>query len=127
MFYPKGKRLAYNSTNLPNLSIIFPNFFPPHFIPNLDYPISQWQASLDVCAHIPSTLWVFTPYIVFMTTNALEPMMQFMTLLPPLREMLTSMWDKNKYMHFLQPHLSPLVKESTMCLLKMAFAHANPT
>jgi hypothetical protein len=30
-----------------------------------------------------------------MTTNALEPMMQFATPLPPLCEMLVSTWDEN--------------------------------
>jgi hypothetical protein len=39
-----------------------------------------------VCAHIPSTLWVPTFYIVFVATNTLEPMMQFVTPLPPLRK-----------------------------------------
>ncbi len=53
-----------------------------------------------MCAHIPWTLWVSTSYLVFMATNAL----QFMTPLPPICEMLVSTWDKNNYMHFLQPH-----------------------
>jgi hypothetical protein len=35
-----------------------------------------------------------TFYVVFMATNALEPMMQFVTRLSPLHEMLTSIWDK---------------------------------
>jgi hypothetical protein len=52
--------------------------------------MSQLQASFDVCAHIPSTLWVSTFYVVLMTTNALEPMMQFMTPLLPLHKMLVS-------------------------------------
>jgi hypothetical protein len=30
----------------------------------LDYPIPRLQASLDVCAHIPLTLWVSTFYVV---------------------------------------------------------------
>jgi len=53
----------------------FPHFFAQHFVHDFDYPIPQLQASLDVCAHIPSTLWVSTSYIVLMATNALEPMM----------------------------------------------------
>jgi hypothetical protein len=56
-----------------------------------------------------------------MATNALEPMMQFVTPLLPLHKMLVSMWDKNNFMHFLQPHSSPFVDESTLCLPKMAF------
>jgi hypothetical protein len=36
--------------------------------------------------------------------NVLEPMMQFMTSLLPLREMLTSTWDQKYYQCFLQPH-----------------------
>jgi hypothetical protein len=36
--------------------------------------------------------------------------------------MLVSMWDKNNYMRFFQPHLTPFVDESAFCLPKMAFA-----
>jgi hypothetical protein len=36
-------------------------------------------------------------------------MMQFVTPLLPLRQMLVSTWDKNNYMRFLQPHSIPLV------------------
>ncbi len=49
-----------------------PQFFAQHFVFNLDYPIPQLQTSLDVCAHIPSTLWVSTFYIVLMSINALK-------------------------------------------------------
>jgi len=49
-------------------------------------------------------------------------MMQFMTPLLPLHEMLVFMWDKNNYMDFLQPHATPLVDESTLCSPKMIFA-----
>ncbi len=75
----------------------------------------------DVCAHIPLTLWVSTFYVVLIATSAQVPMMQFMTLLPPLREMLASTWDNN-YMHFLQSHSILLVNESTLCSPKMKFA-----
>jgi hypothetical protein len=37
-----------------------PQFFAQHFVRVLDYPILQLQTSLDMCAHIPSTLWVST-------------------------------------------------------------------
>jgi hypothetical protein len=83
MFWPRGRCLAYNLTSLPNLLIIFRNFFAQHFVRDLDYPILQLQASLDVCVHIPLTLWVSTSSIVLMVMNALEPMMQFATPLPP--------------------------------------------
>jgi len=85
MFWPRGRCLAYNLTSLPNLLIIFPNFFAQHFVRDLNYPIFQLQASFDVCVcvHIPLTLWVSTSSIVLMVTNALEPMMQFATPLPP--------------------------------------------
>ncbi len=53
-----------------------------------------------------------------MATNALEPMMQFVTPLAPLHKMLTSMWVE---MHFFQPHSTPLVDELTLCLPKMTF------
>jgi len=53
-----------------------------------------------MCAHIQSTLWVSTSYIVLMATNTLEPMMQFTTSLPPLCEMLASAWDENNLTTF---------------------------
>jgi hypothetical protein len=56
-----------------------------------------------------------------MATNALGHMMQFVTPLLPLHEMLVSTWDENNYMHFLQPHSTPLVDELTLCLPKMTF------
>ncbi len=118
MFWPKDECLTYNSTSFSNLSIIFSNF-SHHFIHNLDYPILQLQTSFNVCAHIPLTIWVSTSYIVLMTMNPLEPMMQFATCLSPLHKMLTSTWDENNYMHFLQPHSHPFINKST---LKMAFA-----
>jgi hypothetical protein len=74
-----------------------------------------------MCAHIPSTLWVSTSYIVFMAMNKLKPMMQFITPLSSLHEMLVSTWNKNYYMRFFQPHSTPFINESTLCLLKMAF------
>jgi hypothetical protein len=88
----------------------------------LDYPILQLQTSPNVCAHIPLTLWVSIFYIMFMTMNTLEPMMQFMTPLLPLLEMLTFTWDENNYMHFLQSHLTPFVDKLTLWLSKMTFS-----
>ncbi len=70
MFSPRGKHLAYNSTNLPNLFDYLPQFFAQYFIHNLDYPILQLHASFDVCAHIPLTLWGSTSYVVLMAMNA---------------------------------------------------------
>jgi hypothetical protein len=75
-----------------------------------------------MCAHIALTLWVSTFYVVLMATNALEPMLQFATPLPPLREMLVSTWDENNYMCFFQLHSTPFVNELTLCLLKTTFA-----
>ncbi len=72
--------------------------------------------------HIPLTLWLFTSYVTFMATNALEPMMQFVTPLSQLHEMLTSTWDENNYMHSLQPWSTPFIDESTLCSPKMTFA-----
>jgi hypothetical protein len=77
---------------------------------------------LDACAHIPLTLWVSTSYIMFMATNAQEPMIQFTTPLLPLSEMLASMWGENNYMCFLQTRSIPFVDELTLCSPKMAFA-----
>jgi hypothetical protein len=49
--------------------------------------------------------------------NTLEPMMQFVTPLLPLREILASMWDENNYMRFLQPLSTLLIDKLTLCLL----------
>jgi hypothetical protein len=68
MFWPRGGHLVYILTSFPNLSIIFSNFLE-HFVQDLEYPILQLQASFNVCAHIPSTLWVSIFYVVFMATN----------------------------------------------------------
>ncbi len=50
MFWPQGKCLVYNLTNLPNLSIIFPILL--HNAPNVIWITT----SLNACAHIPSML-----------------------------------------------------------------------
>jgi hypothetical protein len=44
MFWPKGKRLAYSSTNLPNLSIIFTSF-----LHNISY--TTWTTPSLNCKH----------------------------------------------------------------------------
>jgi hypothetical protein len=97
----------------------------PNFLHNISYVTwttpSFYCKHPSMCAHISLTLWVSTSYIMFMATNALEPMMHFMTPLSPLREMLVSTWDKNNYMHFFQPYLVSFVDESTLCLPKMTF------
>jgi hypothetical protein len=51
-----------------------------------------------------------------MTTNALEPTMQFATLL------LAPTWDENNYMHFFQLCSIPLIDKSTLYSLEMKFA-----
>ncbi len=86
MFWSRGGCLASNSINFPNFSITFSSFFH-----NTSYVV--WTTTSfnckhpsNVCAHIPSTLWVSTFYVVFIIMNALEPMMQFATPLPPLRK-----------------------------------------
>jgi hypothetical protein len=94
MLWPKGGCLAYNSTDLPNLLVIFPILFHNTSYVTWIYPILQLQASFDVYAHIPSTLWVSIFYVVLMATNALEPMVQFVTLLLPLHEMLLVGWEQ---------------------------------
>jgi hypothetical protein len=87
VFYhvPALEQMFYNLTNLPNLLIIFLALWMwlklPHF---------QLHASLDVCAHIPSTLWVSISYIMPMAMNTLGPMVQFTTFLLPLCKMLFS-------------------------------------
>jgi len=54
MFQPWGECLAYSLTNLPNLSIIFPNFFTM-FWTWLGLPHPSIAGFPDVCARIPST------------------------------------------------------------------------
>jgi hypothetical protein len=110
------------------IQLIFPTFwlsspfFPQCFERDLDYIILQLQVSFDSCAHISLTLWVSTSYVMLIATNTQEPMMQFITALLPLCEMLASMWDENNYMCFLQLRLILLVDNSTLCSPKMTFA-----
>ncbi len=47
-----------------------PHFFLQHFECGSNYHIFQLKASFDVCAHITSTLWISTFYIVPMAMNA---------------------------------------------------------
>jgi hypothetical protein len=115
MFSPKGMYLAYNSTNIHGLSIIiFPSFRTWFEIAHPLIAGIIWC----VCAHFPLTLWVFSFYIALMAMNTWVLMMRFMTPFPPLCEMLTSMCDENNYMHFLHPHLTPLINELTLCSQK---------
>jgi len=74
---------------------IFPTFqfFSQCFKHDLNYHILQLQASFDVCAHIPLTLWVSTSYVVPMAMSTWGPLL-------PLHEMLVFMWDENNYMCF---------------------------
>ncbi len=103
--------LAYILINLPNLLIIFFNYF--HNISNvLPHPL---------IASIPSTPWVSTFYVTFMATNKQEAMMQFAILLLPLHEMLASIWDENNSMRFLQPCSTLFVDKLTCYSRKMAF------
>ncbi len=121
MFQPKGEHKAYNSNQSSQPFNYVPQFFSQCINHDLDYPILQLQVSLNVCAHIPSTLWVFTFYITFMAMSAQEFMMQFVTVLLPLDEMLVSTWDENNYMRFLQPHSTPFVNGLILCSPKMTF------
>jgi hypothetical protein len=95
----------------PSFQLPFPTFSTTLHM-QLRLPHPSFASILQcVCTHpinlmVPSTLWVSTFYVVFMATNALEPMMQLATPLHLLHEMLTSMWDENNYMRFLQPHLN---------------------
>jgi hypothetical protein len=75
--------------------LVFQVFF--HRTSNVTWITSSFnfQVFFNACAHIPLTLWVSTFYVVFIGTNAYEPMLRFMTTLSPLRAMLASMWNKN--------------------------------
>jgi hypothetical protein len=74
-----------------------------------------------VCTHLIN-LMVIHLYITSMATCKRKFLMQFMTPLLPSREMLTFTWNKNNYMHFLEPHSTFLVNKLTLCSPKMAFA-----
>jgi len=89
------RRLVYNLTIFPNFSIMFSSV--SYRISNVTWitPSLNFQVSFNACARIPLTLWVSTFYVVFNVTNAHKPMMQFMTPLSLLCEMLASTWDKN--------------------------------
>jgi hypothetical protein len=99
-----------------------PQFFPHQFICDLNYLIPQLLISFDVCAHIPLILWVSTSYVALIATNALKPMMWFVTFLSPLHEMLIFTWDEKNYMHFFQLDSTPFINGSILCSPKMAFA-----
>ncbi len=71
----QGQALGLHLNQFSLLFDYFPQFFAQHFVFDLHYPIPQLQASLDVYAHIPSTLWVSTSYVLLMVMNALEPTM----------------------------------------------------
>jgi hypothetical protein len=75
-----------------------------------------------MCVHTPLTLWVFTFYIAPMAMNTYGSMMQFVTPLSPLREMLASMWDEDNYKRFFQPFSIPPIDELTLCSPKMESA-----
>jgi hypothetical protein len=54
----RDRCLTYNSTNFPNLSIVFPSCFPLHFVCDLDYPSFNCRHRIDpmginllCCAH----------------------------------------------------------------------------
>jgi len=73
-----------------------------------------------MCTHtIDVTLSTFL--IMPTTMNTRAPMMQFVTFFLPLQKMSTTMWDKNNYTRFFQPHSTPLVDKLTLCLPKMEF------
>jgi hypothetical protein len=67
-----------------------PQFSPQCFEHSSNYHIHQLQASFDVFAHIPLTLWVSIFCIAPMAMSTHGPMMQFVTLLLPLRKTLIS-------------------------------------
>jgi len=114
----KGMHLAYNSTNLPNLLIIFPNF-----LHNTSYMTWTTPSVIlhCVCTHPINLMGIHLLHCVHGNQHT-KTMMQFTTLLSPLHEMLVSTWKKNNYMCFFQPHSTPFINESTLCLPKMTFA-----
>jgi hypothetical protein len=98
IFWPKGKCLTYNSTNL---LINFPNFFPNTLnttwtTPSLNckYPSMRVRTSHRLYRYPLLMLlsWQWTH---------MNPWCNFSTPLLSLCEMLASMWDENNYMHFL--------------------------
>ncbi len=62
MIWPKGKHLAYNSTNFPNLSIIFPIFF--HNILNVIWITPSFNYKYHLMyvhtSHQPYGYWLLT-------------------------------------------------------------------
>ncbi len=116
MFQPKGRCLIYNSTNLPKLSIIFPNLFhnisnTTWIAPSLDYrfPLMHVHISHQPygqflhCVH--GNERIGTPDVVCDTSL-------------PLRGILTFTWGKISYMHFLQTHSTPHVSRINIVLTK---------
>jgi hypothetical protein len=113
------------------IRLIFPAFqlFSPIFCTTLCTQFALPHPSIAsiprcVCTH-PIDSMVSTSYIVFMAMNTLEPMMQSVTPLPPLCEMLVSTWDENNYMRFLN-HIQLLSLTSWHCVYQRWHLHFNP-
>jgi len=110
-----------NQLLFPTFQLSSPIFFTPLCI-RLGLPSSFNCRNFLMCVHTSHQPYGSTFYVVFMAMNALKPMMQFVTPLSPLCEMLASTWDENNYMCFLQPHSTPFIDKLTSCLPKMVFA-----
>ncbi len=94
-----------------------PQFFAQHFVHNLNYPIFNCRHP-SMCVHT-SHHYALLHYVH--SNKRTRNHETIHTPLSPLHKMLIVTWDENNYMHFLQPHSTLLVNESTLCLLKMAF------
>jgi hypothetical protein len=107
MFWPRGKCLAYSLINFFNLSIIFPSFL--HNTSYVTWTTPSFNCKHpSMCMHVPLTLHVSTSYIVFMVMNALEPLVQFVTPLPPL-------WDVGFHVKQEQLHALPSTTINSFC------------
>jgi hypothetical protein len=109
MFWPKGKHLVYNLTNLFSLSIIIPSFLHTTLY-------ATWTTPSFNCKHPSMCIHTFiNPMGIHLLhyAHGNECMMQFTTPLLPLCKMFVSMSNENNYMRFFQPHSTHRVNEST--------------
>jgi len=58
MFWPRGERLAYSLTNLPNLLIIFPNFFHSTLYLTWTTPSLNCKCPSMLCTHPIDPMWI---------------------------------------------------------------------
>jgi hypothetical protein len=121
MFWPWRKHLIYSSTNLPNLSIVFPSFLQSASDTTQITTSFNCTPPLMLCTHFndPRGIHVLCCAYGIKYTKTHDAIHN--TLLS-LHEMLAFTWGENNYMRFLQLCSTLFINKSTLCSPKMKFA-----